>query len=587
MDFNPQDDALTGLLGALGLNSPEPDQGITALLSPEANMASVQDRVNWAMQNDPSFKAGLAAQETPAKNPLAADKNGWNLPKTGTVNTTGAEERVNARAKAEGSGVTATRDENGQLVLSNVAATGLTGGGPSMVAATTPNGISGSLELLRKATDADTASGIMINLRQTAAEQNAKLNSEAQNFAASKLGVPGLQSYLTASEANDRAAPEWFPGIGDSPGTAKIRAELNTARSAADIEAKRYLDSNTSAAALRATLLSADQEFQRITRLSDKKEVIKANSDIRAQEKQERLDAETEATMGAMTPEAIARLVILNPSLANSPDPSTATAQMYRDSVKNKPRVAALQATAAQLPLLALDGNPDAIAITAAKEIAANPGLTQDAVEARLNKVRDRANAPGFETEIIKARFGGNVTSDEAKKALGDLRMGRHGMDAAAKQQDRMMRFETALELERKATTMNFANDTGSWGITDDLDFVAAQKKALATTGKRTMGNVLSAYMGDTFGPARLEKLSTFNNIIDAAAAKQGKSLFGMPDPVLLKAKAIKEARSDPSWMSNLGTMGGLWGAEGSVMDANPRSGVIPNLYSTGMGSPS
>lgn len=567
MDYSTEDGILASLLGSMGMGqAPEEDKGITALLSPAANMTATQERVDWAMANDPAFRASMqegqpkAGQEkVVTKDPLAADANGWNLTKTGQVNTDGAMQRVNARAKAEGTGVTATRDDSGQLVLSNVGTTGVNGGGAGMVAATTPNGISGSLAALRQTSDPATAAGIMSNLRQSAAEESSRLSATAQKFASDKLGVPRLMSYLEASEANDRAAPEWFPGIGDSPGTARIRAELNTTRSAADLEAKRYLDSNTSAAALRATMLTADQEFKRIERIgdrmdrgaermADRKEIMAANADMRAQEQRDKQDAEDAATLGAMTPEVIARLAILNPSLGNESDKTSATARMFKDAAKNKSRVAALQATGSQLPVLALSGNPDAISIIAAKEISTNPGLTQEAVEGRLAKIRDRANSPGFDADIIKSQFG-DATTPEAKKALGDLRMGRVGMDATAKEQDRMRRFEAALEMERKATTSNFMKDVGSWSIPGNEAFEIAKKQAMNTTGRRDMESVLTAYIGGLTGPAALVKLSEFNNLVEQAASKQGQSLFGMPDPVIIKAAAIKRGREEAQFI--------------------------------------
>lgn len=530
-------------LGLTGIDTATPDmaKALTNVVAQSVAAPVAPSGIAATVATAPS----AAASAGEPKDPLAADKNGWNLPKTDVANTTGAAQRINARAQAEGTGVTATKDANGRLILSNIGT-----GGPSQVATSTPHTLAGSVELLRRAQDPETAAGIMMNIRTTAALEASKLNTDAMVFAGNKLGVPGMERALRDSEANDRRSPSWFPGIGDSPGTAKIRNDLNHTRAAADVEAKRYLDTNTNVAAMKATLSTAEAEIGRINRMADRKQGIMDNLDARNQAKEDMRTAEAEATLGAMTPDVIARLSVLNPQLAYSEDKQGTLARLYKDASKNKDRVAAIQATASQLPLLALNGNQDAIALTVAEEIKNNPGINKDLVENRLMRIRERANAPGFEKEVIKHSFG-SLDSPEAKSALGNMNAAKVGGDATAKAQDRMSRFNAALEIERKETTLKFAQDTSTWGVSDPL-FLAAQQNAFKNTGQRGMDQVVTAYLDGAVGAAAIEKLQSFNALLDASVAKQGKSLFGVPDIKALKASAFRRVRQDPSFLQGL-----------------------------------
>lgn len=496
------------------------------------------------------------------------------------INTAGGAARVNAGTKD--TGARAVVDAAGKTTLTNLDDSGqrmspgsVATGGPSQVAPNTPLSLSNALTQLRTASDPDTARGIMGNLRESAALRSTELQTQAMQFAGNKIGLPGLEAQLKESEAADRKDKAWYPGLGDSPITARIRAQLDTARGQADVEAKRFLESNTNVASLRATMATAEAEMARINRIGDRKDALKDNVTVRAQAKLEQQEADAELQIGAMTPTVISRLSVLNPQLAHSDNKELTIARLYKDAAKNKDRVAALAATDSELPLLALSGNPDALALTIAEEIKANPGVNKDMIEARLTKIRETANSPGFAQAAIKFKYGTKASSPEAQAELTALNTGKMSLDAKDKEMNRMHRFNAALEMERRNTTTKFLGDTSNWGLNDPT-FAAAQKTAFEMTGRRDLDSVVTAYLGGVSGAPAIAKLNQFNLLIDQAVAKQGKSLFGMPDIKAVKAQAVRLVRQDPMWLQSLqSTERGeqpfgvqYWGGPGNLFNA-------------------
>jgi hypothetical protein len=538
---------IAALLGSMDnpIVAPTPGQ------DPNDTLASVQDRVDWLMQNDPFFKDAMSGkapkdsgQDAIQTDPLKADKNGWNLPKTGSVNTTGAMQRINARAQAESSGVSATRDSSGQLTLSNISPENK---GPSLVAPNVSSSLLNSVELLKKATDPDAARGIMANIRESAALEQARIEGMANDFASSKLGVPELQKALMESESTDKTDPLYYPGIGDSPITQVLRNQVNTARTAAEFESKRFLESNTNSAALKATLATASFEMKRMEALAIKKDNLSTNLELRAADsaaKREEIRQEkNDEILSTLNPAARKRLAILNPQYEKSGNDDKDMANLFKAATKNKVRLEALAAPESELPFLALSGNPDAIALTVAGEITNNPGASKDIIEAKLIKIREAALAPDFAKKMIAFRHPGKEGSEEAKKELLALNTGKMSLDATDKENNRIQRFHTALEMERAGATNKFMDDTASWGINDDA-FIRAQQDSLRIAKNRRMDNVLNAYVGSFRDDGALAKLYAFNALVDKASMSQKDSIFGRPDPARVKALVIERARS-------------------------------------------
>jgi hypothetical protein len=487
----------------------------------------------------------LAASFTAGKDPLAADENGHNLTRTGQVNTTGAQERITGAAPKWYPGVTAVKQANGNLSLSNTQAPVVGGAMPNI-----SNDLFSAINSLKTTNDVDVARGLLSTIRESAAQKSTEIMGEAMRFASTKLGVPALEQQLREAEVADRADPQWYPGIGDSPITAKIRAALLTTRSSVDNEAKNYLASNTSYASMNAALKTAEEEAKRITAIGDRTNRISDEMLLRDQLKKDAKVDEANALRATMSPEEQRRLIVLNPTLASIVDEgerSLAMAASIKRADRDANMRAALGATDMDLPILAMERNPDAVLLTVRKEQELNPAASDNEVQARIAEVSKIANGKDFIKLAVSQRFGGRVDSTEAKAYAAELNTSEVGLDAKGKALKRQEKYAMALDLYRRDATNRFAGDTTGWKV-NDPEFLAAQEEAFKVTGKRDMDSVLTAYISSKAPGTQLSKLGTFRMLLSNASMLSAKSLFGTVDSIALDARIAGVAREAGVW---------------------------------------
>lgn len=491
----------------------------------------------------------LSASFAAGKNPLQADENGHNLARTSTANTTGAKERIEGAAPKWYPGVTAVKQANGTLSISNTQAPAVGGAMPNI-----GNDLFSAINSLKTMSDPDAARGVLANIRESAAQKSTEIMGEAMRFASTKLGVPVLEQQLREAEAADRADPAWYPGIGDSPITAKIRSALLTTRGSVDNEAKNYLASNTSYAAMNAALRTAEEEAKRITAIGDRNSRITDEMLLRASIKEDAKVTEANALVSSLSPEEQKRLIVVNPTLASITDPAERAFAMAA-SIKRADRDtnlrAALGAMDMDLPILALEKNPDAILLTVRKEQELNPAASDQEVQARLNEVSNIASGPAFVKMAVRQKFGTRTDSTEAKAYASELQTSEVGMDAKGKALKRQEKHAMALDMYRKDATNRFAGDTTGWRV-GDPDFLAAQEKAFKVTGKRDVGSVLTSYLDGADAVTKLQRLDSFKKFSREAASKQAKSLFGSVDTIALDAAIDKQAQASGIWAAML-----------------------------------
>jgi len=479
-------------------------------------------------------------------NPLVADANGHNLTRTGKANTTGAMERINAAAPKWYPGVTATKQPNGTISLSNSVVPAPGGSMPNI-----SNDMASTLASLKTATDPDIARGLLANVRESAALKATEITAEAMKFAGTKLGVPVLEQQLREAEAADRATPGWYPGIGDSPGTARIRSTLLTTRSSVDNEAKNYLATNTQYAATQVALKTAEAEATRISALGDRKARITDEMLLRSQIKEDAKIEEANALNASLSPEELKRLLVINPTAALIQDPgekSLAIAATIK-GLSNKPsRREALAANELDLPILAVENNPDALLLTIKKEQEMNPSASEQEINSRINEIRNLATSnKNFVTQAVRQKFGTRIDSTEAKAYAAELGTSEVGLDAKGKADMRQRKYAMALDLYRKDATARFASDTISWKVADP-EFLAAQEKAFKVTGKRDLESVLTAYLDGADSATKLQKLNMFQSFARKAASTQSQSLFGVPDTLAMDAMIAQHAKTSGIW---------------------------------------
>jgi len=578
----PKDQAgVNELLRSLGAsNAPAPKLATLPSAAPASKTPQAQQPAAQSPAPIDSIiedgKTGYVA----AISSLTADKNGWNLPKTGEVNTRGATERINARAQAEGTGVTATKNAAGQVTISNIGE----GAAQPRQMASIPNDLASSISQLRTTTDPDIARGLLANIRETAAKRSTDLMTDAMTFAAQKLGVPTLEANLKAAEAADRADVGWYPGIGDSPITAQIRSQLLTTRASVDNEAKNFLSTNTSYAAMNASLKTAEEEAKRIERITQKSDTLEMQLDLRKAAREEEKIAQAQEIVGSFSPTEQARLAVLNPTIQYTPEDEgrkdRAMARTILSATKDKARMEALKAPDADLPILAMENNADALALTVAVEQSNNPSMTPEQIQSRLAAVTAFANGKDFNTQLIKAQFK-NPGSPEAKKALQDMNAGSLGMDAAGKATARRAKLTQALDLYKRNATDRFTADTANWGMSDPI-FVAAQEKAFKETGNRNFENVLTAYLNGATGTEALAKGQLFKSMVEPVITSQKKSLFGMPELNTVNAKIIGVLQKQGLFSSLMSSIGSGIDAYGNALQNTSQLGILPSLKTMG-----
>lgn len=530
------------------------NKGIASPLSTEVpdlngSFDAVQALVTDLMKNNSAFRESVGYKD-PAKakvaDPLAAGPDGWNLPKTGVVNTTGASQRINARTGE--TGVTATTDANGRTVLSNMGPGNMSANLQSAHATFDVGRQSGKNPLqmdsliaqLRGVSSTAEASVIMDSIRATVTSEQTKINAQAFTFASNKLGIPSMEQTLRDSEINDKASPSWFQGIGDSPGTKSIRTQLQILRNQAGEQANEFLQTNLASGMLKNSLLAAGEELRRIDSKEKRTEGIAdritLGKEARAQEKAD----EAAAVIMTLPPSYAAHLKVLNPNLRNDPE-SAITQAAFAKEVKNltkdggkNPRMAAIKAAAQEsgneLIGLSVEGNLDAKTLLRSAELLKNPSLKDEAFDAKIRSITKMADSNEFVKTYIDDKYKPSERNSEAARAdTMRLNAAKQTGTTEEKATARRERIGIAISLARKNATGEYMKDLSSWG-SNDTAFRTAYTETLQKRGTADFATVMETYMGASTGPDALQKGFALTAIANEAFARAGGSVFGRPD---------------------------------------------------------
>jgi len=460
-------------------------------------------------------------------------------------------------ALAEQAGVRAEIGPNGEISLTNVpqqpVALGGQGPGKGAIAPNTPLSVGSLFNQLKTTSDVDTARGIGASLREAGAIEAAKFETQAQTFAATKLGLPRLQAELNAAMAADQSDPKYLPGMGDSPITAKIRTNIEQITSLAGTEAARFLAGNAQYAVLKATLSNADSELARITRLGDRKAAIEDNAALRSAMKREDKEATLEDAARGLSGVQRQRLIMLNPELGSS-TPDKIDADMMRTiQVRSKDKAwqQVFDAPEEAMPVLAVMGNAYAAGLIQAKE-QANAGVDPAITSQRIQNVQKLMGNPTFMKQALEQQYMGQK---DAKKLIADelAAFNAKGLSAEGKQQQQAQKAALALSLVKQSITAEFAGNAGSWKIADPLFQGAVQQARQVTNGTKMM-DVYAAYTKDVTGPALVQKTQAFADLMTQEALKNSKSIFGAPNYLALRSQLARQTAT--SYMQLLGNAG-------------------------------
>ena len=472
-------------------------------------------------------------------------------PPTGVVNTNGGVDRVNARTSEHG--VTAVIGADGKITMTNINPDGSVNKGtgspnsvlgdgkgnrPAIVAPNTPLAINAALVRLQTATP-DEARGLMADITTSIAQAQATLEGEALKFGANKFGIPALEQQLVQTQAADRQSIGWYPGIGDSPITQKVRAQLEQANVAARQAAGEYLKTNVNAAALNAAKETASAAFKRIDRIDQQNEILQGSLKARTMEKK-LIKQETDAEVAAnLSPVALSRIAILHPVSRGNP---TEAGDWYGQKLKTSKGAIeqVLNASGAQLVTYAMERDPYALAIITAEETKNDPTQTEDKINERLARIRRLADSPDFAKKA--AVFQSSGLTGDAKKAAEQqltqaITLGKTSLSGDKKEAARQ-RYEIALEMERAAQTTAVVSDMRNI-FSQDGPLGAAIAESIKVTNGAALPDVLTAFVGSANKEEQMARITMFTNFTDQAVRKQGASIFGVPDVNKIKAEII------------------------------------------------
>lgn len=436
-------------------------------------------------------------------------------------------DRVNASDNSRKSDVTAYTDKNGRAYITNM-------DGPidetqvaqnvNQAGVNVPTPVATFLNAIHNAKSYAEAQASYDAFTNAATISLSKLQKDALDFGNNKIGIPQLEAQLTQTQATDKASIGYYPGIGDSPVTQKVRAELNAARGIAQNEAQTFLSTNVSANLLKNTMSQAQNELK----MWERKDLSATNradaAAIAGDRRQEQRDYTEEQQAAAITPEMLNRAKIIDPQqFVNSTNPNLSAFRVMNSRKNNKDYAMAMEAPDSSLTTMAFMGNGYARTIKLYDEMA-KTGRSEDAVKADMVKVDDLVKSVTLPAQWAAVA---KLDPNQSKAALAELK--QFELTPDKKDVVSARKVQMALDVVAAAKTNKFLNDLTSWDSID-LSLRTAIAGSQKTTGNTSFDNVLTSFVGDKTGIEAQQKLKEFQGLMLSAADKHKDSIFRMPD---------------------------------------------------------
>lgn len=437
-------------------------------------------------------------------------------------------------------GFTFTIDEQGNMQINNTpetqAAVGIKSSNPSQVQFN--SGIQSQMEAIRHAATPDEAIALYTNLVGQVAADKAKAWDQAYKLAADKIGVTSLESELRQNEVLDRADPKWEQFQADSPITAKLRAQLQTARGQVDDVAKTFLAANPTLAALDAQMKAIGPLVERQQKMAETWDTFKAQKQFMSEMKKEE---DAQKLLEAASPEILQRAVIVDPSLAGgSPVQIMKNLQTMKSSGAAKPKLEAIFADPDQLPAMAIgQRNPAAAKILAAKEAEAT-GQSISSITEQFKFMDRTLSNPDKMNQLARQVYGSDKQSfDQFAQSQKLAKFGSKEEKIAGE----AAKVQLLMSSMVRGNENRFMGNVAAWSGYNDPAMKVAIDNAAAVTGKTTMENVVASYLGDSVGLERQAKLDQLRqNIRDSVAAGPGRSIIAPVDSQVIINYAEKIA---------------------------------------------
>lgn len=471
-------------------------------------------------------------------------------PPKGVANTKGGADRVNAFTSEHG--VKAITDEKGNVTLTNIGVPkGTLTGNVANTMPNVPMGVQASMKFLNDPnTTVDAALGHYQDINLEIATQQARIQGEAIRFAETEFGIPDLNMKLQQSLIADQNSPSWYPGIGDSPVTIRIRDEIRNAQSVAQVKAQNYLKNNTSYAALEVSKNSALLALRQNEARNNRKETLNDRAaqqvitDARRLEDKKEMDLAQRAQVGAtLSPEQMDRILTVQPNLANLQGQEQ-LAQMgdtLKRTASDNEMKQYLGADAIELPTMAISGNSYALTYLKGKE--KKLGRNDAEIDADINSVKDIASRKGVLENAIKEKYkgvaGGDRLIQEENVALSKARL-------SPKSKEELIRF--ALDAKQQQTALAPVGDItrlkgAEFGLLGPVIAEARKRNK-----SNSVSDLLTIFLEGASGGDRLGKVDIFRQEIMKLTNAQPPSVFGMPNGAALQQAIVEASKEGNSW---------------------------------------
>jgi hypothetical protein len=450
-------------------------------------------------------------------------------------------------------------DAKGQLTLS---------GRGNLYAPATPDqemlagSVQGRAAAVLAAPDYQTKIAAFGELEQSAAEERARITGDSIKQAELKVGLPGLEQQLRASELRDRASPNWERFRVDSPGTASIRRQVEDLRGKARVEAEAALKSNIALAGMEAQVSAVKRNVLLSEKSAERLGIKEAQLDMQSAQRREEAYIKVGDT-------AIRRAQAIDTNLRNKDPKDVAMHVAY--GLKDKDQQAALLTPSEDLPKLAyVESNPFADKVLVAEE-AAKSGQNEAAVAERWNNIKTLANDDKRMKAFVKTR---SKEEQEAFNVMANqsLLKGKEGQ-AAYKQ----AKLNMALSMDASLRTAQFANDVSKWPILEASPKLKdAVNKARELSGKADITSVFTAYIGDPSVPGVSTRRDEFYQLMRNAGDTKSKSMLDSVDTNTLiinlgkqtietRLKGLRDLLQSTATLGTPGAMLGLTAKVGEV----------------------
>ena len=286
-------------------------------------------------------------------------------------------------------------------------------------------------------------------------KQMAEAEGAALRQAEQTLGVDRLRSLLAANEAVDRRNPNWATRRMDSPDTAQLRQQLDSAVLKATGLANSFLKSNPDIAGLQASMRTAEIALQR-SLVSDQR------INEREAQKQMQLDFKQAQLRDSFQPQQYRRIRTLYPDLQTKSDEEIVGILANGRKAIGKEQAALMQASDQDLLQFALQDDNQAAAILLDEE-SQRTGMSKEVLGQRLARLSANMS-PQAALKAIQQRYP-NRKSEEYKLAAQPFEAIIRGekLDKEAAGSMRQTLYRSAMAGLTIANTKEWVSDTRNW----------------------------------------------------------------------------------------------------------------------------